>query len=304
MGWSLTGSSLLRLASAVGWLLLLPGCGSTSSDTTVAAATTIRVTGSDTMENLAKAWGDTYGQKRPHVRVQVSGGRSGVDGLANKTCELAEMSRKLYPAEIVQVRKNRGVEPVEHVVAYDCIGVYVNKGNPLDSITIKQLAEIYGDGGTITKWSQLGVTVPKGRGNEIVRVGRQSGSGTYHFFRETVLEEERDYKPGALEQNGSKEVVALVARTPAAIGYSGMGYKNDRVKVLKIARTEGEPGVEPTVENAGNGSYPITRPLQIYTVGQPSGEVKKYLDWILSPEGQQVVVDQGYVPVTWGDAQG
>jgi phosphate transport system substrate-binding protein len=301
MRWSLSGASLLMVSSVVVWLLLMSGCGSSSSDTKGDAATTsIRVIGSDTMVNVAKAWADKYCQKRSAVRVQVTSAGSAVDGLMNNTCDLADISRKMNDAEIKQVKKKRGVEPIEHVVGYDSIAIFVSKRNPLDSISLEELAEIYGDGGKITKWSQLGVKVPKVKGNEIVRVGRQNGSSTYALFRDAVLGEKRDYKPGAVEQVGSKDVVALMARTPAAIGYSGMGYKTNEVKVLKISLKKGEPGVEPTLENTWNGCYPITRPLQIYTAGQPSGAIKKYLDWIISPEGQQVVLDQGYVPLMYG----
>jgi phosphate transport system substrate-binding protein len=293
---NLPRSFRLIVASAVGGLLLIPGCGSNSTDTKESVVTkTIRVRGSDTMVNLAKAWADKYYQKRPDVAVQVSGG-SGVDGLTNNTCDLGDTSRKMNNAEIEQFKQKRGSEPIEHVVGYDSIAIYVNKRNPLDSISIEELAEIYGDGGKITKWSQLGVTVPKVKGNKIVRIGRQSGSGTQVLFREAVLGEKRDYKPGAVEESGSKEVVTLVAHTPAAIGYSGMGYKTNDVKVLKVSLKKGEPGIEPTVENTRNGCYPITRSLQIYTAGPPSGAVKEYLDWIVSPEGQQVILDQGYVP--------
>jgi phosphate transport system substrate-binding protein len=289
---------LLLVPSALGVVLLTSGCSPNTSGTKDnAATTTIRVKGSDTMVNVAKAWADKYYQKRPEVSVQVSGGGSGVGiaALINGTCDMADTSRKMNEAEINQVKQKRNVDPVEHVVGYDSIAIYVSKQNPLESISMEELAEIYGDNGTITKWSQLGVEVPK---DEIVRVSRQNSSGTYVFFREAVMGEKRDYKPGAVEQSGSKDVVALVADTPSAIGYSGMGYKIDTVKVLKISRKKGEPGVEPTVENTKNGSYPITRPLQVYTAGAPAGAVKDYLDWIVSPEGQQLVLDLGYVPLS------
>jgi phosphate transport system substrate-binding protein len=278
---------------------LLPGCNPSGSATKDKEGTTIRVKGSDTMVNVAKAWADKYYEKRPDVSVQVSGGGSGVGiaALINDTCDMADTSRKMKDAEIEQVKQKRGAEPIEHIVGFDSIAMYVSKENPLESISMEELAEIYGDAGTITKWSQLGVTMPEGK-DEIVRVSRQNSSGTYVFFREHVLGEKRDYKPGAVEQSGSKDVVALVENTVSAIGYSGMGYKTPEVKVLKVSRKKGEPGVEPTVENTKNGTYPITRPLQIYTVGQPTGPVKEYLDWIVSPEGQQIVLEQGYVSLT------
>ncbi len=132
--------------------------------------------------------------------------------------------------------------------------------------------------------------------DKVTRINRQSGSGTYAYFREAVLGKGKDLKLASIDANGSKDAVSLVSRTPSAIGYSGMGYTTADVKTLKISKRRGEPGVAPTVENARNGSYPITRPLQIYTVGEPAGAVKEYLDWILSPEGQQIVLELGYVP--------
>jgi phosphate transport system substrate-binding protein len=181
------------------------------------------------------------------------------------------------------------------VVGYDALALYVHKDNPMDSISTEELAEIYGDGGKIVNWSQLGVKVP-GKG-EIARVGRQNSSGTYAYFREHVLGKGKDYKDGAAALSGSKDVVAMVSHTPNAIGYSGMGYATPEVKMLKVSKHKGEPGIEPTVANAKKGTYPITRSLMIYSAGEPAGPLKAYLDWILSPEGQEVVVKLGYVPV-------
>jgi len=131
----------------------------------------------------------------------------------------------------------------------------------------------------------------------IIRINRQSGSGTYSYFREDILGKGKDLKLASVDANGSKDAVSLVSRTPSAIGYSGMGYATNDVKVLNVSKRRNEPGAAPTVENANNGSYPITRPLQIYVLGVPTGPIKDYLDWILSPEGQKVVLDLGYVPV-------
>jgi ABC-type phosphate transport system substrate-binding protein len=131
----------------------------------------------------------------------------------------------------------------------------------------------------------------------ITRVSRQNNSGTYHYFREAVLGENREFKLGSIDQSGSKDVVELVSKVPSAIGYSGMGYANDRVKMLKVSRKKGEPAASPTIENAQKGIYPLSRPLYIYTVGEPQGEIRAYLNWILSSEGQDVVALKGYVPV-------
>jgi len=158
-------------------------------------------------------------------------------------------------------------------------------------------AEIDGDGGKIDKWSLLGIKNTACPGDEITRVSRQNNSGTYTYFREHVLGKTRDYKNGSIDQSGSKDVVALVGKTPCAIGYSGMGYKIDKVNWLKISHKKGEPGIAPGVEVARSGKYPISRKLYLYTAGEPSGEVKAYIDWILSPAGQKIVEKEGFVPL-------
>ncbi|MBN2580707.1 MAG: phosphate ABC transporter substrate-binding protein [Pirellulales bacterium] len=285
-----------------GWLAALLGClplafgGCWSSSGS--SSNTICVEGSDTMVNVAWAWAKRYKKDRPAVTVNVSGGGSGrgIASLSNGTCDLADSSRDMTEEEIQRIVEKYGVKPIEHIVGYDALAVYVNKENPLDSISLEELAEIYGEDGKIQKWSQLGVKLPGGDA-EITAVGRQNSSGTYTFFREHVLGNNRDYKANLLSQNGSKDVVLLVAKTPTAIGYSGMGYKTGDVKVLKISPKKGEPAVEPTIENAKNRSYPLTRPLQIFSRGEVHGQVKKYLDWIYGPEGQRIVENEGYVPL-------
>lgn len=276
-------------------LCLSAGCGKSASDT---AQTTIRVEGSDTMVNIAQAWAENYHKKFTSVSIQVLGGGSGVGiaSLIDGNCDMANTSRKMKPDEIAKAEKIQKATPIEHIVGYDALAVYVHKDNPIESISIEELADIYGDGGKLTKWSQLGVKIPHGS-DQIVWLNRQSSSGTYAYFREVILGKKRDYKLGSINTSGSKDVIFLIANTPGAIGYSGMGYTTGDVKMLKVSRKKGEPGVAPTLQNAQNRSYPITRPLQIYTIGEPKGEIKKYLDWIKSDEGQKVVLEIGYVPV-------
>lgn len=258
----------------------------------------IRVEGSDTMVNVAQAWAERYHRSHPEVSLQVLGGGSGV-GIASLiagNCDLANASRKMSEKEIAEARAKRHAEPLEHIVGYDALGVYVHPSNPLEEITLEQLAEIYGEGGSITRWSQL-VPWPAGRKDHIVRIGRQNSSGTYEFFRSVILGKTRDFALGSVDANGSKDVVALVSRTPLAIGYSGMGYQTPEVKMLRVSPGPGKPAVAPSAENALNRSYPITRPLQIYTLGEPTGVVADYLRWIYSDEGQGVVAALGYVPL-------
>lgn len=269
------------------------------------AAVTIRVEGSDTMVNIAQAWAERYNQLHPEVSVQVLGGGSGVGiaSLIDGNCDLANSSRTMKGDEIEKATAKYGVAPKGIIVGYDALALYVHKENPLETISLEQLADIYGWTGGITRWSQLGVDNGSPRRDTIVRVSRQAGCGTYSYFREAVLGKRKnpEYKLGSVDQSGSKAVVALVSKTPSAIGYSGMGYETPEVKMLSVSRRTGELGIAPTSENAKKTNekerYPITRPLLIYTAGEPTGAIKDYLDWILSAEGQAVVRELGYVPV-------
>ncbi len=262
-----------------------------------AGRATIQNKGSDTMVNVAQAWAEEYRRVEPNVEVEVSGGGSGVGiaALIRGTIDIANASRDMKPEEIAQAKQNTGKEPKEFIVGHDALAVYVHKDNPLNQITIEQLASIFGEGGNTTRWSQLGVKLPGD--DTIVRVSRQSSSGTYEFFREHVLGG-KDFKLGSRDMNGSKEVVDLIGNTPTAIGYSGMGYATRAVKMLSVAPKAGEPAVAPTMENALSKKYPIARSLQVYTLGEPQGAVKNYIDWILSDAGQKVLADSGYVPLS------
>jgi phosphate transport system substrate-binding protein len=232
------------------------------------------------------------------VSVEVSGGGSGtgIAALENGTVDIANASRRVEPQEAATAKKNTGKEPREYMVGYDALAVYVSKSNPLEEINLEQLAAIYEEGGTVTKWSEMSVKMPAGA-DEIIRVSRQSNSGTYAYFREAVLGRGRDFKLGSRDMHGSKDVVELVSKTPGAIGYSGMGYAIPEVKQLRVARKAGETAFAPSVENTLNRTYPIARPLLMYTLGEPTDEVKKYLDWVHSDVGQEIVRTSGYVPL-------
>ena len=258
------------------------GCGSGQ------ARSLIQNKGSDTLVNVAQAWAEAYKQVDPSIGIAVTGGGSGtgITALINGTVDIANSSRSMKPEEIEAAAKG-GVEPVEHIVGYDALAVYVHKDNPLESITIAQLADIYGDGGKTEKWSALGVKIPGARDDKIVRASRQNNSGTFAYFREAVLGKGRDYKLGSLDMHGSKEVVDLVAKTPGAIGYSGLAYATHEVKMLAVVKNPGAAPVAPTIATASNRTYPIARPLFMYTAGEPQGMVKSYLDWILSDAGQR-----------------
>ena len=260
---------------------------------------TIQNAGSDTMVNLAQAWAESYASLEQKISVEVSGGGSGtgIAALINGTVDIANCSRSMKPSEIEKAVQNTGKEPKEFIVGFDALAVYVHKENPLEKISLQQLADIYGEQGQMTTWSKLDIQYAACKSDEIIRVSRQSNSGTYVYFREAILGKTGDFKLGSRDLHGSKDVVELVANTPCAIGYSGMGYATDHVKMLKVSKKDGEQAAGPSVENTLNGTYPIARPLYIYSLGEPSGDIKKYLDWILSEAGQSIVSKSGYVPV-------
>jgi phosphate transport system substrate-binding protein len=210
--------------------------------------------------------------------------------------DIATSSRKIKKEEIELAKKNTGKEPKEFKVGDDALAIYVHPDNPIESITIAELAEIYGEGGDAEYWSNIGIentACPSGR---IVRINRQNSSGTYLYFREAVLGENRDYKQGTTSGSGSSDVIGLVSRTPCAIGYSGMGYRTEAVKMLKVQKGVNPP-IAPTVEAVLDHTYPISRPLFVYTLGEPEGQVKQLIEWILSDEGQKIVEQNGYVPL-------
>lgn len=274
----------------------LASCGGGSQKD--AGKTIIQDKGSDTMVNVAQVWAEEYRKVAPNVEVEVSGGGSGVGlaALVKGTVDLANASREIKPAEAEQAKKNTGKAPKGFTVGFDALAVYVHPSNPLQEITIEQLAQIYAEDGKFSRWSDVGVKIPGGADDTIVRVSRQSSSGTYEFFREHVLAN-HDFRLGSRDLNGSKEVVELVASTPTAIGYSGMGYATAAVKKLKLASKPGAPAVEASVAAVHDRSYPLARSLHLYTLGEPDGALKAYIEWILSDAGQKVVEDSGYVPV-------
>jgi phosphate transport system substrate-binding protein len=286
---------LLLLAGAT---LVLSGCRQRESGGQSDVAT-IQNKGSDTMVNIAQAWAEEYKAVRPEVAIEVSGGGSGqgIAALIKGAVDMANCSRNMKGEEIDLARRNTGKEPVEFIVGFDALAIFVHASNPLEEITFEQLYEIYAEKGEVTRWSDMGVKIPGGKSDKIVRVSRQSSSGTYEFFREKVMHK-HDFKLGSLDMNGSKEVVEVVASAPTAIGYSGMGYARSGVKMLRVSPGPGKSPVYPTVETTVNHAYPISRSLLIYTLGSPQGPLKDYLDWILSSPGQKLVQENGYVPVS------
>ena len=252
--------------------------------------------GSDTLVNVAQAWAEAYQTIKPNVVVAVSGGGSGtgIASLINGTVDLANSSRAIKDKEL-KLAEDNGQHPVQHIVGYDALVVFLHADNPMDEMSIEQLVGIYGDGGEITRWTDLGVEVPGCQGQEIVVVSRQNNSGTYAYFREAVLGTS-DFRLGTRDMHGSKDVVDLVEKTPCAIGYSGLAYATNHVTLDCIAAETGGPCVNPSVQTASDNSYPIARPLFMYTNGEPTGIVGEYLNWIKSDEGQCIILNKGYAP--------
>ena len=281
-----TALKLTGLVAVASGLLAMP----------VHARTVIQNKGSDTLVNVAQAWAEEYSKKDPEVAVAVSGGGSGtgIAAMINGTVDIANASRKMKNKE-VQAAQKKGQEPVEHVVGFDALAVYTHQDNPAKSLSIAQLKDIYGRGGKSQKWSDLGLKVPGCGSDEIVVVSRQNNSGTYAYFKDAVLGKKGKYRQGTLDMHGSKDVVDLVEKTPCAIGYSGLAYATEHVKTACVSK-EGAACVNPSVATASDGTYPIARPLFMYTNGEPAGAIKTYMDWVKSDEGQCIILKKGYAP--------
>ena len=258
----------------------------------------IQSKGSDTLVNLAQAWAEEYKKIKPEVAIAVSGGGSGtgIAALINGTVDIANSSRAMTPEEKAQALKNNNKEVQEFVVGLDALAVFVHPANPLKGLTLAEIACIYGDGGTCETWADVrGTVVPGCKDNKIIRISRQSNSGTYQYFREAVVGEKTDMKKGSMDLNGSREAIDLVEKTPCAIGYSGMGYLTEKVTALCIEQNG--KCITPNVETASDKTYPISRELYMYTSGTPSEEVKTYMDWTQSEGAKDLILKSGYVPV-------
>jgi phosphate transport system substrate-binding protein len=278
-------------------LLVLPSCGPDSSSATASVSTDyIENKGSDTIVNLALAWAETYQAAHPAVRISVTGGGSGtgIAALINKTADIANASRQIKEEEIAQAKAN-GVDPLEHIIARDAIAVIVNPENPVSQLTMQQISDIYS--GKYSNWSEVG-----GEDRPIVRLSREVNSGTHVYFLETVVrmgktDDKTFFSTDTLLLPSSEGIIAEVRQNPNAIGYDGLGYVPEDLKMIAIAPKEGDAYILPSAATVNDKSYPIARDLYMYTNGEPGGIVKAYLDWILSPEAQQIVTDLGFVPV-------
>ena len=278
-------------------LVFLTACSSNSTQNNSNTEAYIENKGSDTIVNLALAWAERYQAEHPEIRISVTGGGSGtgIASLINGTVDLANASRKIKEEEIAEAQSN-GVEPMEHIVARDAIAVIVNPENPVSQLTLKQISDIYS--GKIINWSEVG-----GEDRPIVRLSRETNSGTHVYFLETVLrlgnsEDKTLFSTDTLLLPSSEGIIAEVRQNPNAIGYDGLGYVPKDLKMIAIAEEEGGAYVLPSIPTVNDKTYPIARDLYMYTDGEPAGIVKEYLDWILAAEAQEIVAELGFVPAS------
>jgi len=263
--------------------------------------------GSDTLNNVMTMWAENFQKVYPNVKIQIEGKGSGTapPALIAGTAQLGPMSREMKPSEIDDFDKKFGYPPTKIKVAIDALAIYVNKDNPLSQITLPQADAIFSKGRAcggpkdITTWGDLGLT-GAWAGKPISLYGRNSASGTYGFFKEHALCN-GDYKDTVKEQPGSASVVQGVAEDQYAIGYSGIGYRTSGVKALALSPKEGKPFIETEPKEVYAGKYPLSRFLYVYINQAPNKPpdplVKQFLLYVLSRDGQEVVVKDGYLPL-------
>lgn len=285
-------ASIVSIVALVGLVACTPG----APGITGGPSGSIQIKGSDTMVNLGQAWAEEFMIKYPNVSVAVTGGGSGtgIAAMINGTTDIAESSRQIKKEEIDLARQN-GVEPVEFTVGLDGLAVVVNPANPVKELTLDQLRDIFM--GNITNWKDLG-----GSDARIVVLSRESNSGTHVYFKEHVLRRgnekgPEEFAPTALLMPSSQAIADEVASNTGAIGYYGLGYVTSRQKAVAVASKTGAPAVLPTLDTVTSGDYPISRPLFMYTRGEPAGVVKDFMDFALSDEGQKIVRDLDFVPL-------
>ena len=280
--------------------VLLSSCGQASESTPVSSDTshisTIVNKGSDTLVNLALAWAERYQQLYPNVEISVTGGGSGtgIAALINRTVDIANASRQIKPEEIQEAKKN-GVNPVEFVVARDAIAIIVNPKNPVNQLTIQQLSDIYS--GKINNWKEIG-----GEDRIIVRLSRETNSGTHVFFLENVVRlgdpnNKTLFSTDTLLLPSSEVITSETRDNPNVIGYDGLGYVTPDVKVIAVGSKPDGFFILPSATTVNDGQYPIARDLYMYTNGQPTGAVEDYINWIMTSEAQAIVTQLGFVPI-------
>jgi phosphate transport system substrate-binding protein len=276
-------------------LLITASCGPSAPE--IPASAYIENKGSDTIVNLALAWAEKYQADHPEIRISVTGGGSGtgIAALINGTVDIANASRQIKDEERQQAEA-KGIQPVEFVIARDAIAVVVNPENPVSRLTLQQISDIYS--GKINNWAEVG-----GEDRQIVRLSRETNSGTHVYFLENVIrlgqkENKTLFSMDTLLLPSSEGIIDELRDNPNAIGYDGLGYVPKDLKTIAIAQQAGGDYVLPSADTVNDKTYPVARDLYMYTAGEPAGAVKDYLDWIQhSPEAQEIVGKLGFVPI-------
>ena len=249
----------------------------------------ITIKGSDTMVILSQQWAEIYMKKHPETTIQVTGGGSGVGiaALINGSTDIANSSRPMKPTELEKIKVKYNKNGIEIACAKDGLSVFLNKGNVVSELTIEQIGAIFS--GKITNWKQVG-----GADAKIQLYGRESSSGTFEFFKEHVVK--TDFSQSCQTLPGTAAIVNAVKKDKYSIGYGGAAYAED-VKDCKVKKDTKSKGVLPTAATIKNKTYPISRYLYMYLKSKPTGETKKFIDWILGSEGQKMIATVGYFPV-------
>jgi phosphate transport system substrate-binding protein len=292
----------LAILWALVWLVAsglgLAGCSPQPVHAQTAASAperTIENKGSDTLVNLALAWAEAYMQTHPRLRISVTGGGTGtgIAAMLNGTVDIASASREIK-AEELKAANDRGLAPQQFTVAGDAIAVIVNPSNPVQTLTLQQISDIYT--GKITNWREVG-----GENRPIVLLSRESNSGTYVYFLENVVRQGKKsnllFSADTLLMPSSQGIGTEVSQNPNAIGYDGLGYVTPDLKVIAVAVSAAGPYVLPSRETVHAGAYPIARMLYLYTPNEPARDVKDYLEWIQGDDGQALVAQLGFVPL-------
>ena len=280
--------------------LLATACRSEVSQAAAAdigSTRAIQNKGSDTLVNVALAWAENYRQVEPEISIAVTGGGSGtgIAALINGTVDIANASRAMKDSEFEDARAN-GIEAIEHVVAIDALAIIVHPDNPVSELSIQQLSDIYT--GKIANWQEVG-----GNDAPIVLLSRETNSGTHVYFLEEVVrqgdgEDTSIFAPQTILMPSSVGITSELRRNPNSIGYDGLGYVDPKhEKIIAVAKDNESPFVFPSVETALDNTYPLARNLFMYTAGEPIGAIADYLNWILSPTGQEIVTQLGFVPL-------
>jgi len=278
----------LQVVGFAVFLLGIVACGRSSGPDS--ASKTITIKGSDTMVILGQRWAETYMAKKPGITIQVTGGGSGtgIAALINGGTQICQSSRPMNDKEKSLLRSRQNKDVKEIPVALDGVAIYVHQASPIKTITQPHLKGIYT--GRITNWKEVGA--PNAR---IIAYSRENNSGTYVFFKEHVLGNE-DFARDVQTLPGTAAVVNAVSKDLRSIGYGGIAYATG-IRILPVKRDAASEAISPSLDNVQSGRYPLSRNLFFYTIGDPTGEVKAFIDWVLSEEGQRVCEAVGYYPL-------